>query len=399
MKNFSYVAKLSDGRTRLGQVEANSETAVLDALHRQGLVVIKIKEAIPKVRGRWGSVQMDDLALFSRQLATLVDAGIPIVSGLESLADQLENQMLQKVVFQVKGAVESGTNLTAAIAKHSDIFSPLFISMIRAGEASGHLAEVLSRLATYLEKTAALQRKIKAACVYPAIVTMMAIFITGLLILKVIPAFKDIFKTLGAQLPLPTRILLAISDLAVHGFVPLLLSFFVGVFLFRRLLRTPKGRLLFDRFLLKIKLVGPIVRKVAIARFSRTLATLTKSGVPILSALDIVSASAGNQVVAQAVLQVRNSIREGESIAVPLSASGVFPPLVVRMIAVGEESGRLEEMLAKVAEFYEEQVESAISGLTSAIEPLIIAVLGVVIGSIVLSIFMPIFRITQLLTR
>lgn len=396
--NFSYVAKMADGRTVSGSLEAASEKSVLEVLHRQGLVVVGIRatRALPAGRGR---VHMDDLAVFARQMATLVDAGIPLVGGLEAVAEQLENLALRNIVLKVKEAVEGGTNFTAAIAKQSSVFSPLFVSMVRAGEASGHLAEVLDRLATYLEKSAALQRKIKSACVYPAIVVTMAVVITAVLMLNVIPAFKEIFTTLGADLPLPTRILIGVSDLAQREFLPGVVGLMAGLFWFRRAIATPKGRLWFDRILLHLKVAGPIVQKIAIAKFARTLSTLVKSGVSILSALEIVAESAGNRVVAQAIMKVKGYIKEGENIATPLAASGVFPPMVVRMIAVGEQTGRLDDMLTKVADFYEDQVDAAVNGLTSALEPMIIAVLGVVVGSIVLSIFLPIFKLTQMLAH
>lgn len=396
MPSFSYTAKSEDGRTLTGLLEVASERVVLEALHHQGLTVVSVKPVKARVIGS-KRVGAEDVAVFARQMATLVDAGIPIVGGLEAVADQLENKSLRDAVVRVKAEVESGTNFTAAIAKQNTIFSPLFVSMIKAGEASGHLSEVFGRLATYLEKSAALQRKVKSACIYPVIVITMAALITGVLMLKVIPAFKDIFMTLGADLPLPTKILIAVSDGVRQGFFPLLGLAFGGVVLFRRALKTPQGRLRFDQLMLKLGIVGPIVRKVAIAKFARTLSTLVSSGVQILAALEIVADSAGNRVVSEAVLRVRSSIREGENIAAPLAASGVFPPMVVRMIAVGEQTGRLDEMLTKVADFYEEQVDAAVSGLTSAMEPVIISVLGVVVGSIVLAIFLPIFKLTEVL--
>lgn len=396
MPSFSYTAKSEDGRTLTGLLEVASERVVLEALHRQGLTVVSVKPVKARVIGS-KRVGAEDVAVFARQMATLVDAGIPIVGGLEAVADQLENKSLRDAVVRVKAEVESGTNFTAAIAKQNAIFSPLFVSMIKAGEASGHLSEVFGRLATYLEKSAALQRKVKSACIYPVIVIAMAALITGVLMLKVIPAFKDIFMTLGADLPLPTKILIAVSDGVRQGFFPFLGLGFGGVVLFRRALKTPQGRLRFDQLMLKLGIVGPIVRKVSIAKFARTLSTLVSSGVQILAALEIVADSAGNRVVSEAVLRVRSSIREGENIAAPLAASGVFPPMVVRMIAVGEQTGRLDEMLTKVADFYEEQVDAAVSGLTSAMEPVIISVLGVVVGSIVLAIFLPIFKLTEVL--
>lgn len=393
---FSYIAKLVDGRTINGSLEADSQKSVVDALHAKGLIVIQVKR-LKAHTALSGGIRLDDLAIFSRQLATLVDAGIPIIGGLDALADQLENRALRAVVIKVREAVDGGESLTSAIAKQSAAFSPLFVNMIRAGEVSGRLAEVLSRLSTYFEKSAALQRKIRAALVYPTIVILMAMAITALLMLKVIPSFKEIFNTLGAQLPLPTQILLAVSDLMQKGFLPGLLLLGVGSFLFRGVLRTPRGRLRFDRVVLKIGIVGPLVRKVAIARFARTLSTLIQSGVQILEALEIVSETSGNRVVSEAILKVKASIREGQNISGPLAASRVFPPMVVRMISVGEQTGRLDEMLIKVAEFYEEQVDTAVAGLTSAIEPVIIGVLGVVVGSIVISIFLPIFKVTELI--
>jgi len=267
--------------------------------------------------------------------------------------------------------------------------------MIRAGEASGHLAEVLDRLATYLEKSAALQRKVKSACVYPFLVICMAVVVITILMIKVIPTFKEIFDQLGAQLPLPTQVLIAVSELFQRGFFPGTLMAIVATYTLRQYIRTAHGRLQFDRLLLKLGLIGTIVRKVAIAKFSRTLSTLIKSGVPILRALEIVAETSGNRVVGNAILHVKASIKDGENISEPLAASGVFPPVVVRMIAVGEQTGRLDEMLTRVADFYDDQVDTAVSGLTSALEPLIIAGLGIVVGGIVLAIFLPIFQMTE----
>ena len=398
MGTFAYVAKMPNGRAVNGSLEAPSKEQVLDALHQRGLVIVQVKPVAAKGLRRGGRIRLDDLAIFCRQMATLVDAGIPILGGLDAVAEQMENRALRNVVVKIREDVEGGTNLTAAIAKQSHVFSPLFVSMMRAGEASGHLAEVLDRLATYLEKSAALQRRIRSALVYPVIVITMAVLITGLLVLTVIPAFKEIFATLGARLPLPTLILLSVSDLLRRWFLVWFLMLVAGILVFRRwVLKTSKGRLWFDRTMLRLPIMGPIVRKVAIAKFSRTFATLVRSGVQILSALEIVSETAGNRVVGDAVLQVKASIKEGENIATPLTASGVFPPLVVRMISVGEQTGRLDDMLIKVASFYEDQVDTAVAGLTSAIEPVIIAVLGVVIGSIVMAIFLPIFQMSTLI--
>ena len=399
MPAFSYIAKLPDGRKITGLFESASDRGVVEALHQKGLVVLEVKAAARQKTQRWfnARVSLEDLAIFARQMATLVDAGIPIVGGLDAVAEQIENPTLKKVTTQIKEAVEGGTNFTMAVGRQSKVFSPLFVSMVRAGETSGHLAEVLQRLAVYLEKSASLQRKVRAACVYPAIVILMALVITSILVLTVIPAFKEIFATMGAVLPLPTHLLLAFSDLARRMFFPGVGLGIGAVFLFRRkVLGTPRGRLWFDRMMLRLPVIGLLIRKVAIAKFARTLATLVRSGVQILAALEIVSETAGNRVISDALILVKNSIREGQNIAGPLAASGAFPPMVVRMIAVGEQTGRLDEMLGKIADFYEEQVDAAVSGLTSAIEPIIICVLGVVIGSIVFAIFMPIFQMANL---
>ena len=400
MPVFAYAAKLTDGRKVTGSMEAASNQVVVEALHQKGLVVLEVKPLAPQRRGLFShGVKADDLAIFSRQLATLVDAGIPIVGGLEAVAEQVENLTLKKVIIDIKDAVEGGMNLTTAIARQSKVFSPLFVSMVRAGETSGHLAEVLQRLAVYLEKSASLQRKIKAACVYPAIVIIMAAAITSLLVLTVIPSFKQIFSTMGSELPLPTQLLLSFSDFARRFFLPGVAGLFLAVFLFRRqVLKTKPGRLWFDKTTLSMPVIGILARKVAIAKFSRTLSTLVRSGVQILAALEIVSETAGNRVIADALIEVKNSIREGENIAAPLAASKAFPPMVVRMIAVGEQTGRLDEMLSKVADFYEEQVDAAVVGLTSALEPIIICVLGVVVGGIVFAIFLPIFKMASVVS-
>lgn len=397
MPLFKYTAKRLSGETVTGTLEATTQSLVLDALRKQGLVVIGVRETAPKTRGR-ARVKLEELVVFSRQLATLVEAGIPLVTGLDTLHAQLERPGLKAVVGRIRDDVEGGANFTDALAKHPTVFSSLFVSMVKAGEASGTLAEILDRLAIYLEKTAALQRKVKSALIYPAVVSSMALLITVFLIVKVVPTFKGIFATLKGELPLPTQILLGVSDFCQRYFlvgIGLLVGLVVGG---RRYHQTSAGRLRIDRWLLTLPIFGILLRKVAIAQFSRTLSTLVKSGVPILTSLEIVGKTADNRVLEDAITNVRTSIREGENIAGPLAASGVFPPLVVRMVSVGEQTGQLEKMLAKIADFYESEVDAAVSGLTSILEPLIIAVMGVVVGGIVIAIFMPILKITQYLS-
>ncbi|MFC1805012.1 type II secretion system F family protein [Candidatus Omnitrophota bacterium] len=398
MKIYKYTTKDKEGRSSTGTLDANTEEEAAAVLHEKGLVVISLKQVkekkMPRARSK---VKLDDLVIFSRQLATLIDAGIPLVQALTILQEQVENKTLLIVVTQVRKDIEAGMSFCDALAKHPNVFSDLFINMVRAGEASGMLDEVLERLAGYMEKAAGLNRKIRSSLVYPAVVVSMAILITGVLLLKVVPTFKGIFEMLGGQLPLPTRVLIGVSDFLRAYFLFAVIAMVGLAFLFKRYLKTKQGRYNFDAFKLKVAVIGPLFRKVAIARFARTFSTLVKSGVVVLTALDIVSKTSGNTVVEEVVASCRNAVRSGEPISDPLGKSKVFPPMVSRMIGVGEKTGKLENMLTKIAEFYEEQVDAAVSALTSMIEPLVIAFLGVIIGGIVIALFLPIFKITELI--
>ncbi|MBN1913446.1 MAG: type II secretion system F family protein [Candidatus Omnitrophica bacterium] len=399
MALYRYTAKDKDGKTVAGMLEGASDSEVAEYLHGSGLVVIAIEAAKTKGRGSKSKkhrVKTDDLVIFSRQLATMIDAGVNLVQALGTLSEQMENAGLKQVVASVKQDIEAGMNFCDALAKHPSVFSELFINMSRAGEASGMLGEVLDRLATYLEKTAALARKIRSSMVYPVIVVSMAILITAFLLINVVPTFKSVFEQLGSTLPLPTQILIGISDALRKYFLFLMVFLFISGFILARYIKTKKGRYRFDALKLKIPVVGPLFRKVAIAKFSRTFSTLVRSGVAVLSALDIVAKTSGNKIIEEAVGNCRNSVHNGEPICLPLSKSGVFPPMVYRMIEIGEKTGELEKMLSKIADFYDEQVDAQVSALTSMIEPMVIAFLGVVIGGIVLSLFLPIFRITEI---
>ncbi|OGX41274.1 MAG: hypothetical protein A3C53_00995 [Omnitrophica WOR_2 bacterium RIFCSPHIGHO2_02_FULL_68_15] len=397
MPTFKYLAKGGTGETVAGTLTVANRGLVVEALRKQGLVVLGVREVAAPAPRRGATIKLDELVIFSRQLATLVDAGIPLVTSLDTLHAQLDQPGLKTVIGRIRDDVEGGSNFTEALAKHPTIFPTLFVSMVKAGEASGALAEILDRLAGYLEKTTALERKVRSSLVYPAVVVCMALSITLFLILKVVPTFKGIFLSLGGTLPLPTQILLAVSDTCQRYLVPVAAAGVILVVLLRRWTATPAGRLWLDRGLLRLPIFGLLLRKVAVARFARTLTTLTRSGVPILASLDIVGRTAGNRVVELAVERIRSSIREGETIAKPLEAAGIFPPLVVRMVGVGEQTGQLEKMLTKIAEFYESEVDTAVNSLTSIIEPVIIAILGVVIGGIVIAIFLPIVKVTQYL--
>ena len=403
MPQFKYVAKDKDGRTVSGSMESPSSIALVDTLRQKEYVIISLDEAKEAAKGGsfggGGKVKLDDLVVFSRQLATMVDAGIPLVGALDALQEQMESKGFKNVVKRVRDNVEGGLSLSEALGKQPNVFSPFFINMVRAGESSGNLDEILDRVAIYMEKTIALLRKVKSSLIYPAVVVTMAILITTFLIVKVVPTFESIFATINVTLPLPTLILIKISHIVRSYLLFVIIGLVIAFIALSRVIKTDKGRLAFDTFLLKIPVIGPLLRKVAIARFARTLSTLQKSGVSILTALEIVGKTSGNKVIEAAVMKTKMSIKEGESIAQPLTASKVFPPMVTRMISVGEQTGKLEEMLGKVADFYESEVDAAVSGLTSLIEPLIIAFLGIVVGGIVVSMFLPIVKLIQVVGK
>lgn len=402
MNTYKYIAKDNNGQPTTGVLEAASELEAVDILHKKELVIVSIEEAKKediRARTKDKKIKADDMVIFTRQLATMIDSGIPLVRTLKILADQIEDPGLREVISMVREDIEAGMSFCDALAKHPRVFFDFYINMVRAGETSGGLDEVLDRLATYMEKSAALTRKIRSSLVYPAVVVTIAILITAVLLLKVVPTFKGMFESLGGQLPLPTQILIWVSDTMRKFFFLLIGALVIAGFLFKKYINTPRGRYNYDFYKLKIPVMGQLFRKLAIARFSRTFSTLVKSGVSILSALDIVSKTSGSKVVEEAVQNCSRSVRDGEAIAKPLTKSPVFPPMVCAMISIGEQTGQLEKMLSKVADFYDEQVDVAASALTSMIEPLVIAFLGVIIGGIVVALFLPIFKITQLISR
>lgn len=400
MPSFKYVAKDRSGKTLSGVLEGKDRATTVDVLRKKDLVIISLTEEAPGKKSglqlSFGKkkIKLDDLVMFSRQLATMVDAGITLVAALDILGEQVDNKEFGAIILTVRNDVETGSSLSGALSKHKKVFSPLFVNMVRAGESSGMLDDILERLSEYLEKTSALQKKVQSALIYPAVVSGMALAITLILLLKVVPIFKEIFAGFGAKLPPPTQFLITISETLQHYFI-FVAIFIAGAWLLvDRYLKTEKGRLMFDGFTLKMPIFGILLRKVAISKFTRTLSTLIRSGVPILSALEIVGKTSGNKVVEAAIENVRVNVREGENIAEPLAKSKIFPSMVTRMVSVGEQAGELEKMLSKIADFYDEQVDTAVKGLTSLIEPLIIAFLGIVIGSIVIAMFLPIFKLT-----
>lgn len=406
MPQFEYLVKDVQGHDRTGIEEARDTNTLLENLRRQGYLIVRIHEVSTKkgftlgavgsgLKAGGGRVKIDDLVIFSRQLATLVGAGIPLLESLEILVDQTEKAQFKSIIRLLYDDVRSGKSFSEALEKHAKVFSFLFIHMVRAGESSGNLEEILDRLANYLEKTSALQKKIRSALTYPAVVSVMALTITTGMLTFVIPKFAEIFFSINATLPTPTRILIAVSNFLKANFLFIFGGLAAFFFAFGRWKITKSGRFVWDSLKLKLPIFGSLFLKVAVSKFCRTLATLVKSGVPILSSLEIVGYTSGNSRLERLILGLRTSVTKGEGIAAPLSKNSVLPPMVVRMIAVGEETGELEKMMVKIADFYDAQVDSAVSGLTSLIEPLVIAFLGIVIGGIVISMFLPILTLTQ----
>ncbi|MFH1837003.1 MAG: type II secretion system F family protein [Candidatus Omnitrophota bacterium] len=402
MANFAYVVKNKEGNTVKGEVQALDKNHALEMLRGKDFLILKLEKKAEKgaffssMRTKTsGRIPLEELVIFSRQMATMIGAGITIVESLDTLIFQVENLKLKIVLKDVYSAVNTGSSFSEAMAKHSTIFTPYFVNMLKAGESSGMLEEVLDRVAMHFEKTNSLQKKMNSAMVYPAVVTVMALAITLVMIIKVIPVFEDMFSGLGAELPLPTQFLIKLSHWMQGNFLIMVIGVVGAVVGLRMYGNSEKGRYSIDRIKLRMPVFGALFSKVAISKFTRTLGTLIKSGVPILSALDIVAKTSGNNVIEKTVYKIKENIREGESIASPMEKSGVFSPLVTRMIAVGEKSGELETMLDKIADFYDEQVDATVDGLTSLIEPLVIAFLGIVIGGIVVCMFLPIFKMSS----
>ncbi|MBF0532541.1 MAG: type II secretion system F family protein [Candidatus Omnitrophica bacterium] len=399
MPTFKYIAKDADARPVNGQLAVENRAAAIDALRKRKLTIISVEEIKGKAAGSAFAakkVKPEEIVIFSRQLSTMVDAGIPILQALDSLQDQIVHPLFKKVIGTIREDIQHGNSLSAAFAKHNSVFVPLFINMIKVGETGGVLSAVLDRVSTYMEKSQKLQGKVKSAMIYPIVVVSMAMLITVLLLVKVVPTFAGIYASFGKKLPAMTQLLIDMSNCLKHYILFIVIGLVAVFFGLKKWHTTDKGARAIDGFILRIPIFGPLLCKVAISRFSRTLATLIQSGVPILESLDIVSKTIGNRVLEDVMEDVKNSVREGESIAAPLSKSSVFPPMVTRMIAIGEKSGQMEKMLSKIAEFYDDQVDAAVDGLTSIIEPLIIAVLGVVIGFIVIALFLPIMTISQI---
>jgi type IV pilus assembly protein PilC len=403
MPQFAYKARGMGGNTMDAMIEAPDQRTAMERLRAQKLIILEINESAPglldalkKVNPFRPKVTNKDIVLFSRQMSTLVSAGVALVSGLNILQEQMDSPAFKVIVVKVKEDIEAGLSIAEALKKHPTAFSDLYVAMIKAGEVGGILDVILERLSAYLESAEDLRRKVKGAMMYPMVVSIIAGAVTVFLLVGVIPTFKEIFSSFGSELPLPTRVVIGISEFLQEKWY-LIIAVAGGAFYGgKRYVSTDAGRKMLDTNALKLPLFGPMLRKVAVAKFTRTLGTLVKSGVPILQAMETVAQTAGNKVIEKAVMEAREAVREGERIAEPLRKSGVFPPMVVQMIAVGEETGNLDTMLAKIADFYDQEVEVAVKGLTSMIEPIVIVIMGIVIGGIVIAMFIPMFELGQL---
>jgi type IV pilus assembly protein PilC len=399
---YAYRVRDTDGRIIGGTLEADSQGAVASRLRQMGYAPISIEESKPGLKREitlpgLNRIKLKDLAVFSRQFATMINSGLSLLRALTILAEQTESKALAEIIGQVRNEVEQGTALSTSLAKHPKTFNRLYVAMIKAGEVGGFLDKVLLELADSIEKEVELRGKVRSAMTYPIAVFAMVIMIVAAMLVFVVPQFETLYSQLGGQLPFLTRILLGASRfVAGWGGGVVVIAVVVGVIAFRRFHATPAGRFAVDRAKLRAPVFGPLVQKSVLSRFSRTLSTLLGSGVPILQSLEIVSETVNNDVVSRAVKDVQDSVREGESLAVPLAKHSVFPPMVVQMLAVGEETGQVDTMLEKVADFYDQEIEATVDALTSLLEPLLIVFMGGAVGGMVVALYMPMFQIINL---
>jgi type IV pilus assembly protein PilC len=403
-ETFQYKVKDKSGKLVQGSLEAENAQLVVSKLRSMGYVPIEIQQQggsgfqrdlkIPFFTDR---VKLKEVAVFSRQFATMINSGLSLLRSLNILAEQTESKTLAEIVNQVRIDVEKGSSLSQAMSKHPKAFGRLYVSMVRAGEIGGALDSVLMRLADTIEKQVELRRKVKSAMTYPLVVAVLVLTIVTAMLLFVIPMFQDIYKQLGGTLPPPTQLLINISNICRKFWYLIFLAEGGGAFAFRRWINSEEGRKQWDAIKLKLPIFGKLVRKTALARFSRTLSALVRSGVPILESLDIVAETAGNYVVAKAVRETQAAVKRGDPLSKKLEEHPVFPPMVVQMMAVGEETGALDEMLDKIADFYDQEVEATVDALTSLIEPLLIVVMGVCVGGMIISLYLPMFNIIKLI--
>jgi type IV pilus assembly protein PilC len=401
---FAYKVRDQSGQVIEGSLEADDQNLVVGKLRQMGYTPIAIEQKTSsslkgdvKIPGFGPKVKLKDVAVFSRQFATMINSGLSLIRTLAILSDQTENPELSRIAATVRLDVERGASLSAALSRHPKVFNHLYIAMVKSGEAGGVLDAVLMRLADTIEKQVELRRKIRSAMTYPVVVLVICTVIATAMLLLIVPQFKAIYTDLGGELPLPTRILISVSDILKKFFPIVVLLGVVAFFLFRRWARSPQGKPKWDAFKLRVPIFGGLTRKAALARFSRTLAALTRSGVSILEALDIVAETSGNEIVANAVRDTQGAVKRGDTLARPLEQHEVFPPMVVQMISVGEETGALDEMLDKVADFYDQEVSATVDALTSLIEPMLICLMGIIVGGMIISLYMPMFNIIKLI--
>jgi type IV pilus assembly protein PilC len=398
MPVYQWKGRTLAGESQAGEIEVGRQEEAVDLLRKRKILVTSMRPKaggfqMPKIGGT--GISTKDLAIFTRQFATMISAGLPLVQCLDILAKQSSKPSFGKIISDVTREVESGATLSDALGKHKNVFDDLFRNMVAAGEAGGVLDEILMRLATYIEKADALKRKIQSAMVYPAVVLSVALGATAFMLIFIIPTFAKMFMDFGGELPLPTKIVLALSNgLKAYWWVLLVIMGSAG-FAFKQFVATENGSRTVDGLMLKMPVLGDVLLKGAVARFTRTLGTLIASGVPILAGLEITARTAGNKVIAEAIMTARASIREGETVSAPLKTSGVFPPMVVQMISVGEQTGALDEMLTKIAVFYEAEVDTAVDTLTSIIEPVMIVVMGGIVGGMVVAMYLPMFKLIE----
>lgn len=401
---FEYEVRDRTGGRQSGQIEGSSKAAVAKALRERGMIPVKVEEKKQdglqkeiKIPGLTDKVKLKEVAIFSRQFATMVNSGLTLVRALSVLEQQVENPELRRVIADVKGRVEQGSSLSAALEHHPKVFSELYIAMIKAGEVGGALDETLERLADTLEGQVGLRSKVKSAMAYPIVVLGLITVIVIAMLAFVVPMFEGMYNDLGGELPLPTRVLIGISGILKSFWYVAFILTIGGIIGFRRWIKTDSGRRTFDAFKLKVPIFGKLTHKVGISRFTRTLSMLSRTGVPILQALEIVSVTAGNRLMSDAIDDVRVAVKQGESLTNPLERHDIFPPMVTQMMAVGEETGALDTMLSKVADFYDREVEDTVGALTSLIEPLLIIVMGVTVGGILIALYLPMFNLANLI--
>jgi type IV pilus assembly protein PilC len=392
MPKFAYSARTLSGEIQTGEIELPSRDEVMGWLNRQRLRPISVNAKARDIEITIGTgIKTREVVIFTRQFATMINSGLPLVQSLTILAEQTENKRFKKIIAQVLLDIQAGQTLADSLRKHPKVFTELYVNMVAAGEAGGILDVILNRLAVFLEKNDALARKIKGAMVYPSVMLIVVVLCTTILLWKVVPVFAGMFTGAGLQLPAPTRMVLAISNFLQHYMWMVVLAVIAAVFAVRQYYKTDAGKLVIDKLMLRFPVLGNLLRKSAVSRFTRTLGTLVSSGVSILDGLQITARTAGNRVVHDAVMKSRASIAGGATISEPLKESGVFPPMVVQMINVGEQTGGLDEMLTKIADFYDDEVDAAVTALTSILEPIMIVVMGVVIGGIVVAMYLPMF--------